>query len=78
MRVLLKMNQQDDDIDDFDDGDIAQPQAVSKPPEHTPSHKLNDLAVDEADCYWCSRVGKKNQMRIESKYGIKVYICKEC
>jgi hypothetical protein len=39
---------------------------------------LSEVKDGKADCYWCEKVLPINEMKQESKYGVKIYVCKDC
>lgn len=70
----------DQDDDDFDDA-ATETQVEVKPKVKrgkAESHKLDDVPVNMAECYWCNRVLLKEKMKRDSKYGIGVYVCNKC
>ena len=68
----------DDDLDDEETA-VETPRAVSKPPARTETHKdVLDFQEGFDECYWCSKVMKKENMSRQRSHNSVVFICGDC
>lgn len=37
-----------------------------------------EIEDGKVECYWCDRSFPVSEMKQDSQYGVKVYICKNC
>lgn len=69
-----------DEDDDVDGDEPERPVAVKRlPPKSKPmAERLAVVSAGEEECYYCSSVMVRSEMRESRIHNMKVYLCKKC
>lgn len=66
--------------DDNDDDDTIVEVATAVKPKQVKgiSHRIDDFSEGTDECFWCSKVFQKSEMRKERSHNSVIYICRDC